>query len=110
MLKMNPNTLKVSIQKGLIVLIPQIIAFYSFVSNSWAVDLPIKDFEIPAVIDRPWEIDEGPRFIVKAVRLEGVRERPSLDIKVKDDPITQVIEAIFQSGQFLINHVHGLRS
>jgi hemolysin activation/secretion protein len=39
-------------------------------------------FEIPRVYDRPLGLDEGPRIVVKAFRLQGVEDRPKRHVTV----------------------------
>lgn len=41
-------------------------------------------FEIPAVIDRPFEIDEGERILVKQFRLQNAQDLPRFDIMISD--------------------------
>ena len=40
--------------------------------------------EIPAVIDRPFEVDEGPRLAVTQFRFPNARDLPSVDLRVVD--------------------------
>lgn len=41
-------------------------------------------FEIPRVFDRPLGLDEGPRIVVHAFRLQGAVDRPERGVFVKD--------------------------
>jgi hemolysin activation/secretion protein len=46
---------------------------------------PARDlFEIPRVYDRPLGLDEGPRIVVKAFKLQGATDRPEHDLHVAD--------------------------
>lgn len=40
--------------------------------------------EVPAVIDRPFEIDEGPKVMVNRFRLLGAKDMPKFNIKVSE--------------------------
>ncbi len=41
-------------------------------------------FEVPAVIDRPFEIDEGERILVKEFRIQNAQDLPKFDITVSE--------------------------
>jgi hemolysin activation/secretion protein len=41
-------------------------------------------FDIPRVYDRPLGLDDGPRIVVKAFKLQGAADRPAHDLKVAD--------------------------
>ena len=40
--------------------------------------------EVPAVIDRPFEIDEGPKVAVVSFRILGARDMPKFDVKIAE--------------------------
>lgn len=55
------------------------------------VESPDELFTIPRVYDRPLGLDEGPRIVVKALRLVGAVDRPAHGVTVAD--ATAVLEA-----------------
>jgi len=54
--------------------------------------LPNLELDIPAVIDRPFDVDEGDRVVVQQFRLLNARDMPRLDISVAE--IQQILDSL----------------
>lgn len=63
-------------------------------------------FEIPRVYDRPLGLDEGPRLLVKAFRVEGAVDRPERGIRVSEaEAILEAARVAQPAEGFTINQL-----
>jgi hypothetical protein len=62
---------------------------------------PAEVVDIPAVIDRPFDIEEGPFIIIKEFRLLNAEDLPRFDVKIaeiKETILDKYIQELAASG------------